>query len=129
MSNELKTSLSIWNTVHFGFWKDKPLEWYVVRNQSESFLLHLAYGIHTMPFDRDGHRVEWETSAPRRFLYEVFLPKAFTEYEAQQIVSRNVIMEKNVRESNSIHYTIEERILQAIPTPTVHGFNLYISVH
>lgn len=97
-------------TVLFGFWKDKPLEWRIVQENEDDLLLCLAYGIHTMPYDANGHFVEWETSAPRRFLYDVFLPQAFTKTEAERIVRRSILMEKDVCEPVPQQYAIEERI-------------------
>ena len=96
--------------ISFGSWKQKSLEWYVILENRDYYLLHMAYGIQTMPYDSEGHHVEWETSAPRHFLYDVFLPTAFTQQEAKKIVNKRVIVEKNIRENNPDQYEIEERI-------------------
>lgn len=106
----MKENTSIFKRVSFGQWKNKSLEWLVLREDSYTYLLHLAYGIHVMPYDCEGRFVNWETSEPRKFLYNTFLPEVFTRQEVDRIVCRNIVIEKDIREAKPTKYEIKEQI-------------------
>lgn len=96
--------------IFFGAWKDEPLEWIVIKEDAEKYLMHLAYGIGVMPYDREGHWVSWETSAPRQWLYETFLPRAFTRQETEYLLPVTIDNYRDLRETAPTRYQTAETV-------------------
>lgn len=98
------------NTNRFilGNWKNQDLEWIVLKETENKLLLQLAYGIHCMPYDADGHSVCWESSNPRSWLYDIFLPNAFSRQDINCLKTITIDHCNHLRNTKpSVYYTSE----------------------
>ena len=86
------------------------LEWNILFEDQEKVLLHLAYGICTMPYDSAGKKVQWENSNIRKWLQKDFLTKAFCSEEFDKIMEVDIEHLKDIRNSSPTVYKTKEKV-------------------
>ncbi len=69
---------------------DEPIEWLVVEDNGDKVLLMSRFILDSCFYGNDYDDYSWENSAVRQFLNSIFLSKAFSEEEQEQIVDTEV---------------------------------------
>lgn len=96
-------SYNVGDIVSFGVYEQdnrigngpESIEWVILENDAENYLLISRYGLDARSFHRVGEQVTWETSSMRAWLNNDFFNSAFTAEERDSIIPTNVSNKDN----------------------------------
>lgn len=101
----------------FGRWENPdepgevlPLNWLMIAETDEMYLLHLSYGIRMMAYDADRHKVKWESSSICEWLNTEFYEKAFSAEEKQRILQVDHNNYRNITAPEPELYLTHEKV-------------------
>lgn len=81
--------------VSLGLWEKQPVEWIVIDEDAESYLLLSRYALERRPFHDYKARITWGNSSLRNWLNDIFLNKAFSVDDRKLILDTEVPFHNN----------------------------------
>lgn len=71
----------------FGTYDGKPIDWIILGNNGDTYLLISKYILDARPYDSSHQELKWENSELRQWLNEDFYDQAFNDEEKARIVA------------------------------------------
>ena len=93
------------------YYKDAPIEWYIIKDNGNSYILLSKYVLSTLNYDgRVTGSNFWDTSEIRKFLNTTFMKRAFSSNEQNQLIPVN---------NTTTEYTFESIYIVSDRKPTI----------